>query len=207
MKDLISNLSVKLSGRLPGENAHAEMAPIKRPMPDEARSWGDTRLSAVLVLLYPNLNDVNIALMLRPEYAGVHSRQVSFPGGRKEDVDPNMRATALREAKEELGIPAEKVKIIGELSELYIPPSKSLVTPVVGYLEERPEFIPDPKEVQEIIEADFNQIMSEDVFGKTEIIRANYSLREVPAIFYNSYTIWGATAMILNELKWIQNNR
>ena len=200
---LIEHLSKAISGDMPGERAHVEMAPIGRPMPNEARKWKDTKFAGVLILLYPFEGTIYTSLMMRPDYNGVHSKQVSFPGGRKEKYDANIRQTALREAHEEMNILPEIVNIIGDLSELYIPPSKSLVTPILGYSEKKPDFIPDAIEVSEIIEADLFDLLDDISFGKTEIVRKEYTLKEVPAIFYNGYTIWGATAMILNEMKWL----
>ena len=198
-----SFIESRLNGDLPGELAHVEMAPIKRPLPEEARMWDDTKYSGVLVLLYPKEDRIHTALMMRPDYGGVHSKQVSFPGGRREDVDADITETALREAEEELGISKSLVNVIGHLSELYIPPSKSLVTPVVAFADERPNFIPDKREVDEVIEADLFRMFDNRNFNNTEVVTAKYMLREVPAILYNGYTIWGATAMMLNEFKWI----
>jgi len=200
---LVAYLEYKLKEELPGEKAHVEMAPIHRPLPEEARNWDDTKFSGVLVFMYPHNDRIHIALMMRPDYDGVHSGQVSFPGGRRENEDVNIHHTAMREAEEELGILQKKVKIVGELSELYIPPSKSLVTPVVSYSEERPSFIPDKREVKEIIEVDLFEILQDKYFNMTEIKTSKYLLKEVPAITYNDYIIWGATAMIINEFKWI----
>lgn len=203
INDLRDYLTLRLQGDLPGELAHKEMAPIHRPLPSEARQWSDTKYSGVLVLMYPNNDRIHTALMMRPDYQGVHSNQVSFPGGRKEESDEDIQFTALREAEEELGIRKEKVSVIGHLSELYIPPSKSLVTPVLAYSEERPEFIPDKREVEALIEADLFDMFESKHFNNTEIVTSKYLLREVPAILYQGYTIWGATAMILNEFKWV----
>lgn len=201
IESLADFLSHRLLDELPGEKAHGEMAPIQRPMPQEARQWESTRFSAVLVLLYPHNNKVHTALMRRPDYGGVHSGQISFPGGGKEEWDADMRETALREAFEEMNIEKKEVKVLGQLSELYIPPSKSLVTPVVGFSSDRPNFIPDLNEVAEIIEVDFFDILSDKYFGNTEIVTSSYLLKEVPVINYNNHVIWGATAMIINEIK------
>jgi 8-oxo-dGTP pyrophosphatase MutT (NUDIX family) len=201
--ELAGYLKEQLKGDLPGERAHVEMAPINRPMPDEARSWKDTKLSGVLILLYPHKDKIHTALMMRPDYNGVHAKQVSFPGGKKENTDSDIRQTALREANEEMGILSEHVDIIGDLSELYIPPSKSLVTPVLGYSQSRPEFQRDEKEVEEIIEADLFELLNDDSYSEIEIAMPDYVLKEVPAFLYNGFTIWGATAMMLNEFKWL----
>ncbi len=203
--DLASRLEQRLQQSLPGERAHVQMAPIHRPLPQEARKWNDTKYSGVLVLMYPHQDKVHTALMLRPDYGGVHSAQVSFPGGRKEDDDPDILYTALREANEEMGILPENVNVLGQLSELYIPPSKALVTPVLAYTENRPDFVLDGREVQELIEADLFEMFEDKYFQNTEVVTSKYLMKEVPAIIYSGHTIWGATAMILNEFKWLVN--
>ena len=208
MKEVIDQLSLAIQrGQLPGEMAHAEMAPIQRPLPDEARHWPDTRVAGVLILFYPHKGSTYTSLMMRPDYGGVHSRQVSFPGGGRENSDTDIRQTALREAQEEMNIDPKKVSVIGEISELYIPPSKSLVTPVLGYSHERPDFIPDEKEVSEIIEADFHRLIHPDCRTRVDIVRQDYTLREVPAFCYDNYVIWGATAMMLNEISWLMEGK
>ena len=203
IENFATYISSRLNGNLPGESAHVEMAPIRRPLPEEAKQWHDTKYSGVLILLYPKSERIHTALMMRPDYGGVHSKQVSFPGGRREESDVDITETALREAEEELGILKSSVNVIGHLSELYIPPSKSLVTPVVAYSHHRPDFIPDKREVDEVIEADLFNLFDNKNFNNTEVVTAKYLLKEVPAILYNGYTIWGATAMMLNEFKWI----
>lgn len=193
----------RLKAELPGERAHVEMAPIHRPLPQEARKWTDTRFSGVLILIYPEADKLNTALMRRPDYGGVHSGQISFPGGRKEDSDRDIIHTALREAEEEMNIRQDEVQVIGSLSDLYIPPSKSLVTPVLGFAEKKPDFRREEREVAEIIEADLFDILSDEYFQNTEVVTSSYLMKEVPAIIYSGFTIWGATAMMMNELKWL----
>lgn len=203
MKKIREYLEERLKKELPGEQAHVQMAPIQRPLAAEARLYADTKNSAVLILLYPHRERIFTALMMRPEYQGVHSNQVSFPGGRREEGDADIRATAIREAEEELGLLGREIEIIGNLSELYIPPSKSLVTPVIAFAEKRPEFKTDEREVRELIEADVFEMFEERHFNNTEVVTSGYLMKQVPAILYKGYTIWGATAMILNEFKWI----
>jgi len=203
IKGLASYLKNGVLDNLPGERAHVEIAPIHRPLAEEAKKWEDTKFSGVLVFLYPHNNRIHLALMKRPEYGGVHGGQVSFPGGKREEKDKNIQQTAIREAEEELGILADNIEIIGSLSELYIPPSKSLVTPILAYSEKRPDFIIDEHEVEALIEADLFEMFKEKYFNRTEIVTSKYLLKEVPAILYKGYTIWGATAMILNEFKWV----
>ena len=138
--------------------------------------------------------------ILRQIYDGIHSGQVSFPGGRLEKKDKSLIETALRESREEVHIDPDKVQILGTLSEMYIPPSNYLVLPVVGYQPSRPDFIPGKSEVAKIIEADFDFLFDDSLVKETTLDVQGYKI-QAPYFDVNGHIIWGATAMILNELK------
>ena len=155
--------------------------------------------SSVLLLLYPSEGEVFTVLMLRPDYGGIHSGQISLPGGRQEPVDPDLETTALRESQEEVGIIPENVRMLGRLSDLYIPPSRFLVTPFIGFSEARPDFVRDPTEVEEIIEINIRELFSEQAFQvKRHKVGMGVHIK-APAFVVNNHVIWGATAMILSE--------
>jgi 8-oxo-dGTP pyrophosphatase MutT (NUDIX family) len=139
--------------------------------------------------------------MQRPEYDGTHSGQVSFPGGKVEEFDEDRIATALREAREEVRIIPEEVTILGQLSELYIPPSNFLVFPIVGYSNKRPDFIPDEREVVDIIELPLAEILKPENIGTTSIVANKIFRFDSPTFVFNERIVWGATAMMLAELK------
>jgi len=140
---LITRLEEHLSKPLPGLEAQKRMSPEGR------RNLRNGNLpekkAGVLILLYPEESRICFPLMRRPEYGGVHSGQISLPGGKKEDNDRNLVETALRETEEELGISAIDVQVLGSLSELYIQPSNVDVLPVVGYVKKVPNFVPSFK--------------------------------------------------------------
>jgi len=200
--EFIEILSVALKGVLPAEPAQFKMAPKGRLLRKVALLLNPIpKLSAVLVLLYPKNKELHLVLMLRNEYNGVHSAQVSFPGGKRENKE-SLQKTALREAEEEIGVDAKKVKIIGKLSDLYIPPSGYLVTPFVGYSNKSPEFNPDPTEVQRIIEVPVSLIMDESTVKRKKIKVSTGNLKlNYPYFDVYGHTVWGATAMMLSELK------
>lgn len=195
----IEKLKTRLSEPLPGSIAHDTMASearlkLKIPSPNER-----TRESAVLILFYPSENQIFIPLILRPQYDGVHGGQMAFPGGRAEKEDENLIRTALREAQEEIGVRVSDVKVLGELTKLYIPPSNFYVQPVMGYMTHKPDFYPDPREVDKVIEISLNEIKSPAIIGrKTLIVRGV----EIDTPFYDikETTVWGATAMMISEL-------
>jgi 8-oxo-dGTP pyrophosphatase MutT (NUDIX family) len=139
--------------------------------------------------------------MKRNTYEGVHSAQVSFPGGKVEAFDQNFLATAIRETHEEFGFSNENYQIIRELTELYIPPSNFMVYPFLGIMKSTVEIIPNPDEVVEIIEMPLSFLLNDQNIVPKKI-STSYSVDiEVPVFELNGKVIWGATAMILCELK------
>jgi 8-oxo-dGTP pyrophosphatase MutT (NUDIX family) len=199
--DFAEQVSRKLSGPLPGHEAHQLMASrlhgnIRlKPGPDSS-----TRESAVLILFYPKNNVLHLPLILRPVYSGVHSGQVGLPGGRVEPDDLNINSTALREAHEEIGIDVSSVKVLGRLSELFVAASNHIVHPIVGITEYSPLFNPDPREVDQMIEVSLQQLQDKSIVGvKNMVVGGNI---EITAPYFDvaGHTVWGATAMILSEL-------
>ncbi len=203
----IHKLEDQLQRPLPGLMAQLKMSSMSRVrelMKDGPRE--DAVQSSVLVLLYPADQEIKLVLMLRPHYDGVHSGQISLPGGKYEDGDESLIYTALREVKEEMGIDPWRVQLLGQLSEIYIPPSNYLVTPIVGYLASPPVFTPDPSEVADIIEISINELISDANIQQKVMRLHNGETIEVPSFYINNNVIWGATAMILSELKEIIGN-
>jgi 8-oxo-dGTP pyrophosphatase MutT (NUDIX family) len=194
-------LEKRLQKPLPGRPAQLKMSSLARmrelmkfPSPEDASQ------SSVLILLYPLAGSIGLVLMLRPEYRGIHSGQISLPGGKFEETDESLIYTALREAREEIGIDPMQVQVIGQLTELYIPPSNFLVTPVVGYQASQPHFTADPKEVAKIIEIQLDDLLNESNRQMKRMkISLGFSLK-VPSYFIDGNIVWGATAMILSEL-------
>jgi 8-oxo-dGTP pyrophosphatase MutT (NUDIX family) len=197
-------LEKKLALQLPGQEAHKIMA-AKSSLNFSTTANELTKKSAVLILFYPFENKIYVPLILRPPYDGMHGGQMAFPGGRSEKSDENLIRTALREAQEEIGILPRDVHIIGQLTELYIPVSNFMVQPVIGFSLTKPTFYPDPREVEKIIEINFDEMAD----PKTISIEAlNIKGVEVNAKLYNlqNHKIWGATAMMIAELLMIVNS-
>jgi 8-oxo-dGTP pyrophosphatase MutT (NUDIX family) len=195
---LVGYLQKKLIEPLPGKKAHFEMIPSTRlrefyPIPETARK------SSVLLLLFEKQETIYTLLILRPAYNGVHSAQVSFPGGSYSDEDLTPENTALRELEEETGISRTQIKIIGSLSELYIPPSNFVVKPFVGFTNESFNLTPDSVEVEEIYQVELKELIGNKNI-KTKTIRIQ-SGAEFITPFYDvcGLTVWGATAMMLRE--------
>jgi 8-oxo-dGTP pyrophosphatase MutT (NUDIX family) len=202
MNVLVERLKQQFLKELPGEAAHLLMASAKRKASLEIPKEIEPKQSSVLLLLVPDNNELKIVLTQRPKYNGVHSRQVSLPGGKVEKEDVNSLATALRETQEEIGVSTPEMKQIGEMSKLYIPPSNFLVTPHLAYLDKVPTFIPDKREVEEVFLLPLSFIKHEKNIVNKNIHIERYNMTiKTPCWEYNGKIIWGATAMILSELR------
>jgi 8-oxo-dGTP pyrophosphatase MutT (NUDIX family) len=200
MSDFASSLKDEILKGLPGTDIQWQMASSDRFITNFPRTAGmDSREAAVLILLYPYNQSIYTILMQRPDYNGVHSGQISFPGGKKEPEDKDLIQTALREAYEETGLDPAKAEIIGRLTPLFIPVSNIIVNPVVGWTNEKPILNCKSEEVLFLIEADL-KIFLDPSIGKTKQIEIRGEMLEVKYFDYRKNTIWGATAMILNEL-------
>ena len=155
--------------------------------------------AAVLALIYPNAQQqAQMVFILRKTYKGHHSGQISFPGGKREVFDADLKATALRETQEEVGLPSKLITIKKQLSPIFIPISNFEVQPFLGICNQTPDFKLDPVEVESILEFPFAQILYNPLVSINHTyFGQSYTLK---AFQVNQYKIWGATAMILSEI-------
>lgn len=194
-----NRLKINLQGALPGLSQQLAMAPPYREVPNEA--WvraQNPKEAAVLLLLFERAGDWQLLFTKRVAYPGVHSAQISFPGGKMEAIDTSKQQTALREAEEEVGISAQHIELLGALTPLYIPPSNFLVDPFVGRLTEAPRWVPQVSEVAEIVEIPLNYLLQTNARTERNIAVGN-GQRTVPGFVWEEHFIWGATAMMLEE--------
>ncbi len=199
--NFIDRLEANLKLPLPGLQAQAKMAfGDGRLNYDLSKIPKDVRPAGVLVHLYIKNEEWYLTLMRRTDRGGRHGGQVSFPGGGLEDSDKNLSEAALREANEEVGILPKQVTLLGELTNLYIPVSNSMVYPFVGYSLTPPNYDIDPMEVKEVIEVPLAHLQNPSNIKKTSIpFPGNIILKNVPYFDVFGNVVWGATAMMLSE--------
>lgn len=189
--------------KLLAADAHAKMAPLERISFLKEENYADKnpRQAAVLMLFYPKNGVTHLALIVRNSYPGVHSSQIGFPGGKVELEDKDLSETALRETHEEVGVSPDKVQIIKPFSTIYIPPSNFLVSPFMGISHQELTFIPDLDEVKRVLEFPLSLFLDENTITKVKMSTSYAKDIEVPAFMVEKYVVWGATAMMMSELK------
>lgn len=193
----IKKLKKELQNTLPGKKAQFKMAPMQRV---EGMVNSSSQHAGVLILLYPAKEEINTVLIKRTVYEGVHSGQISLPGGKYEhDKDINIIDTAFRETQEEIGISKSAIAFIGKLTSLYIPVSDIHVQPIIGCIGKEPNFYPDSREVDTIHNIKLRDLLSPECIYEDEIFFEDNRSIIAPYYKFNDLQIWGATAMILSE--------
>ena len=198
---LIRQLTIRLRQPLPGQQAHEPLRAI--PTGDIRPNFQHStppKPGAVLILLYPDEGKIKFPLTKRADYVGTHGGQLSFPGGKAEPGE-TMEQTAVREAEEEIGIHRSNIEIVGRLSDFFVIPSNFIVTPVIAWQSVKPAFIPDPIEVERVLEGSVEALLRDDAIRVKEILAARIYKLTAPHFVFDNEIVWGATAMMLNEFR------
>lgn len=192
-----------LNVELPSISSHIKMAPLERVKMMEENSYdlSSVRKAAVMMLFYPKNAVTHLVLIVRNSYPGVHSSQIAFPGGKVEDIDFDLKQTALRETYEEIGIHPNDIDVIRDFSSIYIPPSNFLVYPFLGVSQTELTFNLQEEEVAGIIELPLSALLDDAIMSIKNLETSYSKLIEVPVFQIEEHTVWGATAMMLSELK------
>lgn len=182
-------------------SSHNKMAPRERIVNNNETDISNARNAAVMMLFYPKNSETHLLLIIRNSYPGVHSSQIAFPGGKVEEHDTDLKETALRETHEEVGIDPQNILVIRSLSTVYIPPSDFLVHPFLGVSQSELNFVLQPDEVAGIIELPLSSLLDDSIIHY-KIMDTSYAKSiEIPVFQIEEHSIWGATAMMLSELK------
>ncbi|WP_299781782.1 CoA pyrophosphatase [uncultured Formosa sp.] len=189
---------------LPAEASQFKMSPPFREglIDDNNIKMKTARKAAVMALFYPNkVHETMLVLILRNTYKGVHSAQIGFPGGKVEPEDYSLKTAAIRETFEEVGVPENNIDVWRKITNIYIPPSHFIVQPFIGIVEKTPNFLKQDAEVDAIIEVPLVEFLS-DKNVVTKRVTTSYATNvDVPAFVLQGYIVWGATAMMLSEVK------
>jgi 8-oxo-dGTP pyrophosphatase MutT (NUDIX family) len=208
-QEFVKRIAKVTKMELPGETVQLKMAPVERllELKKLAKEKKTARHAGVMVLFYPSeANETHLILILRKTYKGVHSAQVGFPGGKLEAEDESLEDAALRETEEEVAVSRDTVSVLKKLTEIYIPPSNFFVQPYLGITSATPQFVPQEDEVEALIEVPLEHFM-DDTILITKTLTTSYATNiEVPAYFLNGHVVWGATAMMLSEVREILKN-
>ncbi|MEX6625681.1 NUDIX hydrolase [Tenacibaculum salmonis] len=198
-KNKIEDLQNKPLGGLASQ---LKLAPkLRTQFSEELIESKNPKKAAILALFYPDENNqTRFLLTLRASYKGKHSAQVSFPGGKIDEKDSNLKETALRETFEEVGILSNDIKIVRQISDSYIPPSNFLVTPFIGITQKKPAFKTN-YEVENLIEVLISDLLNDYNLTSKEMETSYMKKINVPCFKLNDYIVWGATAMMLSEIK------
>jgi 8-oxo-dGTP pyrophosphatase MutT (NUDIX family) len=193
---------------LPGEEAHFKMVPLFREklIKEKKQLSIAPKRAGVMALFYPdNLAQTNLLLILRKTYKGVHSNQIGFPGGKTELSDKDLLQTALRETNEEVGVAEEAIDVLKKLTDVYIPPSNFLVTPFMGMYKKPKPFIIQESEVEALVEVNLTDFLNDANLIEQELSTSYAKNVRVPAFNLNNQVVWGATAMMLSEIRVLLN--
>lgn len=182
------------------EKAHQQVRPtLATGQPIRIKHANPPKSSAVMLVFYED-GGVRFPLIQRTDYKGVHGGQISLPGGKFEEGDQNLLATAQRETREEIGVPVQEGQVLGKLSNYYVIPSNHLVTPYVAFIENKPTFQKEEREVSEIITPQLSTLLDINSLKKTKLVAATGYELIAPYFDLEEKIVWGATAAILNEL-------
>ena len=189
---------------LPGTASQFKLSPPFRTALIEKykEAMKDAKKAAVVAIIFPKgiQKELHIALILRKAYKGVHSAQIGFPGGKLE-VGESLKQAAIREVEEEIGITSSQYKIVRRMTEVYIPPSNFYVQSFLGISDQELKFIKQDEEVEEVVEVALSELL-DDVNMKDSLVHTSLKRDlNVPSFILEGHIVWGATAMMLSEIK------
>ena len=196
----ITLIKKRLNESLPGWDSQKKMAvmPISPITRLAFIPPADAKLAAVAIILFQEDNKLKFFLTRRTSNVDHHKGQISLPGGAKDEGE-SFEDASLRESEEEIGVNVD-LDLLGELTPLYAPVSGFLIHSYIWYSRERPNTRINEDEVESIHDVDLDELQDENVLS-TKPVKIRGLKIKVPSFKFDSCTSWGATAMILSELK------
>lgn len=196
--DCIAFLKERMKKPLPGLQAQLKLAPPFRDniMPKVMDNY---RKGSVMLLIKNIEQCPYIVFIERSDDGKVHSGQIAFPGGKKDESDESLLATAIRETEEEIGLASHDISVVGDLTQLYIPPSNFMVDPFIGCVVQQIDYSINEKEVKRIIEIPLADFFHEGVISNEDVVTTYRGPVSVPCYNLHGVQIWGASSMILSE--------
>ncbi len=188
---------------LPGLESQLKMAVINR-IEEMQHITLDNRTpkeASVMMLIYPKDGIPHFVLIERTTSTGKHSGQIAFPGGRKEKTDHDNSVTALRETEEEIGVDRNDQHLVMPLTSIYIPPSNYMVHPYLAFAKAELTFTPQLSEVKSVIEIKLSDLLNHNNKKRTTLSTSYMKEVSVPCFYFGEVMVWGATAMMLQEIK------
>ena len=161
----------------------------------------ELRKAAVGIHIYNKEQSTYFILIERSKYDGLHSQQIAFPGGKFDEDDRELEYTARRESQEEIGIPVNSGELLTELSAVIVSVSKFIVSPFVFFHEKEPEIHINQREVAAILKVKLSEFLEKDHSNRNIKIFENMQIKNMPCYDIQEKIVWGATALMLNELK------
>jgi len=196
---LLEKLKNNCNSDLPGEKAQNIMLAKPRINVVFSNSEEHAIPSAVLILLYPYMDDIHFILTERTNEVQHHKGQISLPGGSWEKGE-HLSETAMRETEEEIGIPIDDIEIISELTPLFVKVTGYMIHPFIGYVDHKPKITAHPNEVKNVFTSSISELLKPTNM-QTELWTIRETPVDVPFFKLEKYKVWGATAMILSEFK------
>ena len=195
---LILHLKKRINTNLPGRDSHKKMKVYYREKIKFPFTINKAKPAAVLLLLYPNDNQIFFYLTKRTENLKYHKGQISLPGGSKERGE-TLLETALRETEEEIGVNRNGISILGNITPLFIPVTGFMMTPFIGFISKKPLIKLDSTEVADIFSVNILDLINNDKLITYRQIKGENL--NIPYFSLNNHQVWGATSMVLSEFK------
>lgn len=205
---LAARLRESIGASLPGWRELQEgFAPVDVQTGERMRrvppDFDNARRAAILIPIVAESPEPRVVYTVRKGHLNDHAGQISFPGGGVALSDGSLLDTALREAEEEIDLPRAGVEVVGELEDMYIPPSNFLVRPFVGVISPETRLTLAPEEVESVFSVSLNTLLAGETFQRRILSRDGrdyhisvFAVRDGR----ESYEIWGATAAMTASL-------